>query len=315
MAHEDKTAAPVAPTLLSRVGSAAKNVWKGINTPIGGQRRIPDPNMPAMRQLFTDPKGWAGQMGRGYAQHLKELGKPGGISAALKDVDPLSLGLIALPELTGQGVLSAISKAPEGHKAETLGDALGGILGGQLMWRTGLLGTLGGSVVGSNIGKQLMRTLTGGKKKQRKIEEQQRARQIRSRGMLPGEGISPGMIIQPGMMGLPARSSEKVGERLPEVAGTSPTLSMGGPGREDVAGKGRVANRNNAYFGTDKLRDVSGEIAAVFYAGRGSGAEGGQPYADGSIYRHLGLSPRTKKLKPNRELGDSSLDAGSSDYL
>jgi len=308
MAHElKKTAIPVAPTLMSRIGRAAKNVMQAVDTPIAG-RGFPNPNMPPFGDIVRKPLSWAGQMGKGYLQHAKRLGEPGGFTSALKDVSPLSLGLMVLPELTGQGVLSAVKDAPEGEKANTIGGALGGLLGGQLMWRTGLMGSLGGSYLGSRLGERVMGSLVGKKKPKQKPMSL----------MTPGQGVTPGTALQPSILGMPAEKEQepvKVGERLPEVAGTSPSLSMGGPGREDVGSRGRVANRNNEYFGGDSLRNV-GDLSAIFHTGRGLGSQGGQPYADGSIFRHLGLSPGGKvNPKSKRELGDSSLDSASSDYL
>jgi len=215
---------------------------------------------------------------------------------------------MVLPELTGQGILAAAKDAPEGEKATTLGGALGGLLGGQLMWRTGLLGSLGGSYLGSRLGERLVGSIAGKKKKQPKPLSP----------MTPGQGATPGTAVMPEILGQHVdRETEpmKIGVSLPEVAGTSPQLSLGGPGREDVASRGRVSNRNNEYFGGESLRNV-GDLAQLFYAGRGLGSQGGQPYADGSIFRHLGLDPSGKvNPKSKRELGDSSLDSASSDYL
>lgn len=283
------------------MGAAAKRIYQKIDTPLSGHG-MPHPEMPSLSGLRR-PGEWAKGMARGYGSHLKSLGSRGGVTRALKDISPLSLGLTVLPELTGQGVISATKNAPEGEKARTLGGALGGILGGQLMWRTGLLGSLGGSYLGSRLGERVGGALTGGKRKKRQVTN---------------NSTNMPVSMQPGMMGPevdPRHQAMKIGERLPEVSGTLPPFSVGGPGREDVASRGRVSNRNNEVFGGDSLRNV-GELDKIFHTGQGLGSQGGQPYADGSIYRHLKISPSGKiNSKMKRELGDSSLDSASSDYL
>jgi len=308
MAREhEKSAAPVAPGLFSRVRSAAGKAFDFLNRPIFYKGKLPEVNMPAARSIFKNPVAWAGQMGRGYLGHLKSLGERGGVARELKSIDPLSLGLLVVPELTGQGIISGVSKAPEGEKTRELGSALGGLLGGQLMWRTGLLGSIGGSYLGSRLGETVASSVAGRKKKKRSPEL-----------MSPSSGVTPGTAEQPMILGQHEHfypDYMKTSEKLPEVSGTSPQLSLGGPGREEVASRGRVSNRNNEYFGGESLRNV-GDLAQLFYAGRGLGSQGGQPYADGSIFRHLGLDPSGKvNPKSKRELGDSSLDSASSDYL
>ena len=265
--------------------------------------------MPSMSGL-KNPKQWAKQMGQGYLSHLKTLSSRGGVTRALKDVSPLSLGLTVLPELTGNGIISATKNAPEGQKVRTLGGALGGLLGGQLMWRTGLLGSIGGSYLGSRLGERIGDAVTG--KRSKKKNQPSQAELAHRRGFLPvnmnpgsaGYGVDPRIT--------PFKTAT---QHLPEVSGTLPPLSMGGPGREDVSRKGRVSNRNNEYFGGDTLRNV-GDLDKIFHVGRGLGSQGGQPYADSSIYRHLRLDPSDKvNQKSKRELGDSSVDSSSSDYL
>jgi hypothetical protein len=218
----------------------------------------------------------------------------------MKDVSPIALGLTILPELTGQGIIHSTSEAPEGEKLKTLASGLGGLVGGQLMWPTGLVGSLGGSYLGSAIGGRMAEPFS--KKNRRMQDPQETSPQMMNASMFPDANeLGP-----------------KVGtQHLPEVSGTSAQLSLGGPGREDVGSRGRVSNRNNEYFGADSLRSMgSSELDQIFHAGQGLGSGGGQPYADGSIFRHLNLEPGGKvRPKSNRELGDSSLDSASSDYL
>ena len=308
MALVDKTAAPAAPGLLSRISAAAKNVYSKTNQPIRrilskadapiSSQAITRPNMPRFREVFKDPKGWATGMAKGYGSHLNTLSTPRGLIGAMKDVSPLALGLTILPELTGQGIIHSTSEAPKGEKLKTLASGLGGLVGGQLMWPTGILGSIGGSYLGSRIGGRMAEPFS--KKKN-------------------NQGEQPGMSA-PQMHASMFPDANELGpkfgaQHLPEVSGTSPSLSLGGPGREDVGSRGRVSNRNNEVFGGESLRNV-GDLSAIFHAGQGFGSGGGQPYADGSIFRHLGLSPGGKvHPKSKRELGDSSLDSASSDYL
>ena len=307
MALVDKTAAPAAPGLLSRISAAAKNIYSKTNQPIRrilskadapiSSQAIARPNMPRFREVFKDPKGWAKGMAKGYGSHLNTLSTPRGLMGAMKDVSPLALGLTILPELTGQGIIHSTSEAPKGEKLKALSSGLGGLVGGQLMWPTGILGSIGGSYLGSRIGERVAEPFS--KKKNTQAQPSVSPQHMYSSVFPDANELGP-----------------KVGmQHLPEVSGTSPSLSLGGPGREDVGSKGRVTNRNNEVFGGESLRNV-GDLSAIFHAGQGLGSGGGQPYADGSIFRHLGLSPGGKvNTKLKRELGDSSLDSASSDYL
>ena len=311
MALVDKTAAPAAPGLWSRISAAANKIYSKVDTPVRAALRkadtpvwgqtSPRPDMPRLRQVFSDPKGWAKGVAKGYGSHLKTLSTPSGLMGAMKDVSPIALGLTLLPELTGQGIIHSVSEAPEGEKLKSLASGLGGLVGGQLMWPTGIVGSLGGSYLGSAIGERMSEPFSSKKDRRTQIYP----------------GISPPMM-HASMFPDANELGPKVGiQHLPEVSGTSPSLSLGGPGREDVGSRGRVSNRNNEYFGADSLRSMgSSGLDQIFHAGQGLGSGGGQPYADDSIFLHLKLDPGGKvRPKSNRELGDSSLDSASSDYL
>jgi len=313
-----KTAAPpsgkVPPTALT---GALKDLWGWANKGLFRSGGLPEADLPGLGKWLKQPGQAVKHFAKGQRGHLKRLAEPGGARKALLDVTPLTAAGLVAPELLGMGFIRGIKDAPSEQKGEHMGSAAGRLLGGQLMMRSGLLGGLAGGAVGDVLGGAAgrsidrARSMFKGKPKPKPKEEIPPQRRsytypqpsFQPRGYSFDEDFSgyqygPGYAKHSSEFGSPGSAG------LPEVAGTAPSLAMGGPGMDEVRNQGRFVGRNGPYRKVDEFTRLdSPEMQHIFYAGNGLGSGGGQPYADGDAYKHTGilrgLLNRLNKEEPN----------------
>lgn len=121
-----------------------------------GQLNRPLRNASALTKAFEAPPAQWSALPAYYMRHLKSVfSDPGKMRMAMTDVTPLSL----LGMLTAGPSLVAALKLQPHRKAQAIAGAIGNMLGGQVMQRTGLLGGLLGSVAGEGLGRAAGATL------------------------------------------------------------------------------------------------------------------------------------------------------------
>lgn len=280
-----KTAAPVPPP--SALSNALKDAWKWSNKSIFGRTGLPQVEGPAAKAFLKTPMKAVKEYGAGQMGHIKRLGEPGGVSKALLDMSPLTATSFAIPELLGQGLISGAAHAPSERKGQEIGGAGGRLLGGQLMMRAGIPGMIAGGALGDIAGRTIGKGVDAARqlipKKDPNLEEQKHLTYQPADDFTDYQVSGGGPIKHGGSFG-------DVEQPLPEIAGTSPQFNVGGPGMDEVKGKGRFVGRNGPYRNVDEFRDISSpEMEHIFYADNGYGSGGGQPYADKDKYTHTGV--------------------------
>jgi len=115
-----------------------------------------------LRKAFRSPPKTIRELPKHYLNHLRDvLSDPRKLRLALTDITPLSL---ATNVLTLPATLKLLQMYPH-RRAETLMGAVGNVLGGQIMQRTGIAGGVLGGLSGEALGRLLARPFTSGARK------------------------------------------------------------------------------------------------------------------------------------------------------
>lgn len=118
-------------------------------------------NQSALRQAFAPQPATFKALPQFYLQHLKQVfSDPKKLRLALTDITPLSLVTNAL---SVPATLKLLKMYPH-RKAETISGAIGNVLGGQVMQRTGIIGGLLGGLGGEALGRLVARPFAGSRK-------------------------------------------------------------------------------------------------------------------------------------------------------
>lgn len=129
---------------------------------LAAKANAPLVNRGALQQLFARPPKDLKQLPKFYKDHLVGLLKDKRkLRAAMTDVTPLSMVTNAL---TIPATLKLLKMYPH-QRVATLAGAVGNVLGGQLMQRTGIIGGLLGGAGGEVLGRLLARPFSSAKRK------------------------------------------------------------------------------------------------------------------------------------------------------